>query len=112
MSNHDFLSPEDRRDELRTLAIKEAMVRFHREGGLWVGGDMLTWRDAYDKAFTSATYCDWEREYRQAEDAGNIQEQERLAKLHQITLQQALHDAIEQIATQAIDNPSEIDDGY
>lgn len=106
VNGFEFLSPEDRRDELRAKAIKEARIQFHRQGGLWVNGALVTWANAYEIAFWSVAYGEWDKACKAAETAREL---ERLAKQHQRVLQGCLHDAITQIAAAVVDQTREDD---
>jgi hypothetical protein len=111
MNDVDILSPEDRHDELRGRAIEDATQRFYRCGGLWAGSELLTWVTAYDMAFNSDAYSAWQKEFSAAEDASprDWRTIDRLAFDHQMILQGCLRDAITEIATQAVENTTEIE---
>jgi hypothetical protein len=109
----NYLSPEDQRDELRAEAIESAGRRFYRCGGLWAGSELLTWVTAYDMAFNSDAYSAWQNEFSAAEEASprDWRTMDRLAFDHQMILQGCLRDAITEIATQAVENTTEMSYG-
>jgi hypothetical protein len=64
-------------------------------------------------AFNSDAYSAWQKEFSAAEDASprDWRTMDRLVFDHQMILQRCLHDAIAEIATQAVENTTEMSYG-
>jgi hypothetical protein len=95
----NYLSQEDRHDELRGRAIEDATQKFHANGCIRANGDLVTWVDVYDMAFHSKPYRNHEMAIIAADYSCNVAEVVRLAKEHPAILQRCLNDAIKAIVT-------------